>query len=95
LLAPHHGSRTSSSEPFLRAVRPEYVLVQSGWQNQFRHPNPAVTSRYEAMGAQWFNTAHHGAAHWQFPSGQHTPQVVNALENRKRYWHPHEKGAQP
>ena len=33
LIAPHHGSRTSSTDRFLDSVQPEVVIISSGWQN--------------------------------------------------------------
>jgi competence protein ComEC len=38
LLVPHHGSKTSSSAPFLDAVQPRLALVQAGYRNRFGHP---------------------------------------------------------
>lgn len=61
LIAPHHGSATSSSWPFLRAVQPKYCLISSGYRNRFRLPARQVTERYLKLGAQVFNTAHDGA----------------------------------
>ncbi|BCX89829.1 competence protein ComEC [Methylomarinovum tepidoasis] len=61
LVAPHHGSRTSSSPGFLRAVSPDYVLVSSGHRNRFGFPHPEVVARYRALGAKVLNTAESGA----------------------------------
>jgi competence protein ComEC len=61
LKAPHHGSRTSSSEAFLRAVGPSAVVFSVQRDNRFGHPAPAVLARYEAFGAQIFRTDHDGA----------------------------------
>ena len=41
----HHGSKTSSSEEFLDAVKPEFALISAGYLNQFHHPNADVLSR--------------------------------------------------
>lgn len=41
----HHGSRTSSSEEFLDAVKPQFALISAGYLNQFHHPHPTVLSR--------------------------------------------------
>lgn len=43
---PHHGSRTSSSAPFLNAVLPRYAIFSLGQRNQFQFPHPDVVSRY-------------------------------------------------
>lgn len=93
LVVPHHGSKTSSSLPFLQAVRPEYALIQAGWKNQFGHPHKAVIERYETMGVQWFNTAQNGAMKWKFKHLNPRPDVDNAQQQRQRYWHTHESGA--
>jgi competence protein ComEC len=46
LIAPHHGSRTSSTEPFLDSVGPLAAIFQVGYRNRFHHPHPTVFARY-------------------------------------------------
>lgn len=46
----HHGSRTSSTEAFLRALRPDVALVSSGHPSPFGHPHPAVLERLQRHG---------------------------------------------
>ena len=58
LKAPHHGSRTSSTDAFLRAVRPEQVVYELGARNSFGFPHPEVVRRTEALGARTFRTDH-------------------------------------
>ena len=41
----HHGSNTSSIEPFLKAVSPTFALISDGFENSFRHPHPKVLER--------------------------------------------------
>ncbi|HEY7209365.1 MAG TPA: ComEC/Rec2 family competence protein, partial [Bryobacteraceae bacterium] len=43
----HHGSKTSSSEEFVAAVRPKFALISDGYQNLFHHPHPSVLERLE------------------------------------------------
>jgi competence protein ComEC len=50
LKAPHHGSRTSSSEALLERVRPRVVLVSAGHPSPFGHPHPEVLARYARRG---------------------------------------------
>ncbi|MFP5483485.1 MAG: hypothetical protein ACLGGW_09450, partial [Gammaproteobacteria bacterium] len=76
-----------------QAVRPEYALIQAGWDNQFGHPHRAVIERYEAMGVQWFSTAQNGAMKWRFNHLNFQPDVDDAHALRRRYWHMHESGA--
>ncbi|OGY83704.1 MAG: hypothetical protein A3F54_04955 [Candidatus Kerfeldbacteria bacterium RIFCSPHIGHO2_12_FULL_48_17] len=48
----HHGSKTSSSEVFLRTVAPQVAVIQSETGNQFGHPHAGVLDRLDAIGAQ-------------------------------------------
>jgi competence protein ComEC len=58
---PHHGSKSSSTQPFLEAVRPRYAVftVRGGARPPL--PNPAVLERYEAMGTKVLRTDRDGA----------------------------------
>jgi competence protein ComEC len=60
LKAGHHGSRTSSTPEFLDAVQPRVALVSAGFENQFRHPHPAVLRTYAERGIQVLRTDVHG-----------------------------------
>ncbi len=92
LLAPHHGSKTSSSAEFLAAVQPAVVLVQAGYRNRYGHPAPEVMARYQALGAadgqtqilEIVDSPHCGAFTWR--SGvPHNGVCARALG--QRYWH--------
>ncbi|MDR0531728.1 MAG: MBL fold metallo-hydrolase [Oscillospiraceae bacterium] len=48
--AGHHGSKTSSTEQFLRAVQPESVVISCGLYNTYGHPSPEVLARCKALG---------------------------------------------
>ena len=61
LLAPHHGSQTSSTNVFLAKVAPEVVIISSGRQSRFGCPHPSVLKRYQKYGFRIFETARHGA----------------------------------
>ncbi|MDD0836997.1 DNA internalization-related competence protein ComEC/Rec2 [Curvibacter sp. HBC61] len=84
LLVPHHGSRTSSSLPFVAAVSPRVAVVQAGYRNRFGHPADAVRDRYLARDLQWVETPICGAALWR---SQQPDTVVCERERRSRYWH--------
>jgi competence protein ComEC len=49
LKAPHHGSNTSSSAAFLRAVDPKLAIISVGADNEFGHPSPKVLERLERV----------------------------------------------
>lgn len=57
----HHGSRTSSSEPFLEAVRPTHAIASVGPANHFGFPHPEVVARLKARGVSIFRTDRDGA----------------------------------
>jgi len=44
----HHGSKTSTSRPFLDAVAPSVAVISAGFENSFGHPHPDVLGRLEA-----------------------------------------------
>ncbi|WP_162516962.1 DNA internalization-related competence protein ComEC/Rec2 [Aeromonas hydrophila] len=52
LVSPHHGSRTSSTVPFVAAVAPRYVVHSAGFMNQWGFPRPEVVARYQEA-QQW------------------------------------------
>jgi competence protein ComEC len=52
----HHGSRTSSSEPFLEAVSPAIALISAGYENSFGHPHPDVLRRLSGRHATILRT---------------------------------------
>ncbi len=61
MLAPHHGSRTSSTVPFLDAVQPRVAVFAVGYRNRFGHPKDEIVARYRALGAEIMRTDETGA----------------------------------
>ncbi len=52
----HHGSKTSSSEAWLRAVSPKYAVICCGANNDYGHPHSVITKRLEMLGIEYFRT---------------------------------------
>lgn len=56
LKVPHHGSRTSTTEPLLERVQPVFAIISAGFENQFGNPHPEVVQRLRAHHAAVFRT---------------------------------------
>ena len=68
LIAPHHGSKTSSTQAFITSVSPQYVIYTQGYENRWQFPSKKVYQRYEAFGARQFTTSEFGYIRLEFSS---------------------------
>ncbi len=89
LIAPHHGSKTSSSEEFIAAVSPDWTIFTAGYLNRFRHPLPEIVRRYENASSKVLRSDYHGAVilHYTARDTDNPMQVVNWRKQHQRYWH--------
>jgi competence protein ComEC len=86
VLAPHHGSKTSSSAEFLRAVGPELVVIQAGFRNRFGHPHADVLARIrERPGIGVVRTDLGGALTLRWHDRR--PVITDFWADHQRYWH--------
>ena len=84
LLVPHHGSKTSSTRPFIEALQPQVAVVQAGYRNRYGHPAESVVQRYRTMGIALIENTRCGAARWVSSE----PQEVHCERAlARRYWH--------
>jgi len=60
LIAAHHGSKTSSSKRFIKAVAPEHVIFSAGFLNRWRMPAKSVVQRFEQANIKVHSTSEHG-----------------------------------
>jgi competence protein ComEC len=86
VLVPHHGSRSSSSAPFVAAVAPRLALVQAGHLNAFGHPRPEVLARWRGQGAEVLSTVSCGAWRWRSQAEAGPPWRDCERVLRRRYW---------
>ncbi len=86
VVVPHHGSRTSSTAPFVAASRPALALVSAGYRNRWGLPRREVVERWRAAGARVLTTADSGAIEITFAAGR-PPLAREYRQTQRRYWH--------
>ncbi len=85
MVAPHHGSGTSSSQAWVSQLRPKWVVYSSGYRNRYRHPQEKVQQRYRRIGSISLMTSRDGGLHFQRgEDGQWT--VEGYRQSHSRYW---------
>ena len=82
LIVPHHGSKTSSTPPFIDAVHPRVAVFQAGYRSRFGHPAPEVVARYRERGIAVLASPACGAWVWAGGEARQCERDV-----RRRYWH--------
>lgn len=86
LLAPHHGSATSSTPPFVASVHARFVAFATGFHNRYHFPRPQVVARYRATGAVLLDTAHDGALRFEVSAGRGFRLVDRYRRSHRRAW---------
>lgn len=84
LVAPHHGSGTSSTPAFLNAVQPDIALFQVGYRNRYRHPKAEIFDRYGRLGVRRIRSDDSGAVTIRFGPSL---QVSEFRTEHARYWY--------
>ena len=87
LVAPHHGSRTSSSSEFVAAVNPAYVVFPVGFRNRYRFPAGDVVARYRANGTRMYRSDEHGALTFVIKVGEPLGDPIAYRDDVRRPWH--------
>jgi len=87
LVAPHHGSLTSSSPAFVAAVDPDYVLYPVGYRNRYRFPRPPVVERYARRGAHQYRVDEEGALRFVLGEPDGPRKGFSYRQASQRYWH--------
>ena len=86
MIAPHHGSKTSSTEAFIKAVDAKYAVFTVGYLNRFKHPKPQIVGRYLEKASTIYRSDYHGAIVLDFKQKGHLQVNAWRLSNAK-YWH--------
>ena len=85
LIAPHHGSNTSSSLAFIKQVNPQWVVFSAGYKNRWRFPVEQVVQRYQQLGIKHLTTANTGFI--RFNVQNHHIEVKTYREDLAAYWY--------
>ena len=85
-MAPHHGSKTSSSLDLLKRLEPDQAFAQNGYRNRYGHPHPDVSSRYQNLEIPFHQTPRTGFQTWLFKNNaKSSTQFLR--HDIKRLWH--------
>ncbi len=86
LIAPHHGSKTSSMLEFVQAVGAKHTIFTVGYLNRFNHPKSLIEARHKKLGSTTYRSDFDGALLIDFMSG--SPSHVKAWRKaHPKYWH--------
>lgn len=87
VVVPHHGSRTSSTSPFVRALSPSIAIVSAGFDNRWGFPKAEVVARWESAGAKVLETATSGAIALRMCARSGIDALTEHRQVRYRIWH--------
>ncbi len=85
LIAPHHGSMTSSTPEFVQAVGAKNIIFTVGYLNRFKHPRLLIEQRYEESGAHLYRSDYAGEIEINFPKSQ-LLQISAWRQLQPKYW---------
>ena len=69
----HHGSSSSTSQPFLNAVLPSYAIISAGVNNVYGHPSQQTLDRLTSNNIVTYGTYNYGTIFFSLNSGNPTP----------------------
>lgn len=85
VIVPHHGSKTSSIQPFVDAVGAHYAFASLARDNRWGMPADQVVSRYQAAGTTWLDTGHNGQISLLVEQGQWRVESLRQSESWYRH----------
>jgi len=89
VIAPHHGSQSSSSTEFIEAVQPQAVVYSAAYRSQFGHPASQVAQRYAEQGVCAWSTALSGALLFELTDQENSGELLRPAQFRQirpRFW---------
>lgn len=77
LKAGHHGSRTSSTDAFIRTLMPELTIISAGKGNRYGHPHPEVIETFKSYYLKTLSTAEEGSITVLIKNGKYHVETMN------------------
>jgi competence protein ComEC len=87
VIVPHHGSRTSSSPSFVRALHSDLAIISAGFGNRWGLPHVEVVERWRASGAEVLTTAASGAISLRLCEQGGIEALTRQRVRQRRIWH--------
>jgi len=87
LIAPHHGSKTSSSMSFIEAVSPQIVIFAAGYRNRYQFPKQQIVARFAMLGSRMYTSGHTGAIKIVVKPQLGITAVESYRDGHRKYWH--------
>ena len=84
LVVPHHGSKTSSTNKFIAAIKPHYAVFTVGYRNRFGHPKQEILQRYADSGSTLLRSDEDGAILVEMNA--QGLQVERYRKTHRHYW---------
>ena len=86
LVAPHHGSKSSSSIAFIDAIAPQQVIFAAGYRNRYGFPVQDIVARYRRPGVDMHMSGHAGAIRILVHPEHGIGAVERYRDTRGKYW---------
>lgn len=86
LVAPHHGSRSSSGTDFIESVAPQLVIFAAGYRNRYQFPAAEIVARYASFGAEMHVSGHAGRIKLTLHPQHGIGEVERYRDQHGRYW---------
>ena len=87
MVAPHHGSRTSSTPDLLDTLHAKHIVFPAGQGNRYGFPHADVQSRYELSGAMSYITGTDGAVSFSFDRSGVDQTPSTWWRTHRSFWH--------
>ena len=86
LIAPHHGSNSSSGMSFIEAISPEIVIFAAGYRNRYQFPKQQIVARFAMLGSKMYTSGHTGAIRILVHPQLGITAVESYRDSHRKYW---------